>query len=103
MTFPDLLIKETQDEFTQENFKRIKDYFRDMAVDRTGFEFLEITAPNGTSAYGHRLGYVPKDIIVMHNSANVSVAFNYDLFTASDISLTVGGATTLRLLIGRYV
>jgi hypothetical protein len=102
MNFPDLLIKETEDQFVQENFKRIREYFRGSATDRAGFEFLELTVPSGASSYPHKLGYVPKDIIVMHNSANVSVVFNYHLFTSTDIYLATGGATTLRILIGRY-
>jgi hypothetical protein len=104
MTFPKFLLKEIEDEYTQENFLRIADYFADDPLTRSGFEFLEITLSTAVTDFQHphRLGYVPKDIILMHNLTNTVTTFNYSKFTETMIFITTAAATTLRLLVGRY-
>lgn len=104
MTFPKLLLKEVPETFSQENFKRIEDYLRSQALDKCGFEFLELVLPSAVtnSEVRHHLGYVPKDVILMHNLNNVSVTFLYSSFTNTSLYITTSGATTLRLLVGRY-
>lgn len=102
--FPKLFVKEIDNQFLQENFKRIRDFFSADAPTRCAFEFLEFDVPGAlvNFKYPHSLGYQPKDIILMHNSENAGVTFNYPKFNATSIDLTSTGATTLRLLVGRY-
>lgn len=105
MTFPTILTKEVEDPYAQENFKRIGDFFTADALTRSGFEFVTVTytAAVTNSSVVHRLGYVPKDVILMHNSTNATVTFSYNSFTSTAIVITVSAATTLRMLVGRYV
>lgn len=105
MSFPNLFRKEIEDEFAQENFKRVMDYFTQDAVTRTGFEYLTLTTTGAVTNYKlpHKLGYQPKDVILMHNLNNVTVTFNYALFDATNLDITTSGATTIRILVGRYV
>lgn len=102
--FPYLYRKEIPDEFAQENFKRILDYFTKDAITRANFEFLTVspTAAVTNLKVPHKLGYVPKDVILMHNLNNVTVTFNYSKFDATNIDVTLSGATTIRFLAGRY-
>jgi hypothetical protein len=102
--FPFLLRKEVEDQFAQENFLRIQDYFKSQAVDRCSFEFLEIPVVDTVTglAFQHRLGFVPKDIITLHNSTNATVTWQYLQFTSTNLILDVSAATTLRILAGRY-
>jgi hypothetical protein len=104
MTFPKLFVKEIDDGFTQENFKRVEDYFRSDPYDKFGFKFLEIAIPSSVSSqpFKHFLGYQPKDIILTHNLNNATITFHYSLFTSEDIFITSSAATTLRFLVGRY-
>lgn len=104
MKFPVLLKKEVEDLYSQENFKRLGEYFAADAFTRGRFEFLEATfaASATNSPVVHRLGYVPKDVILMHNLNNATVSFNYAGFTSDAILVTVSAATTLRMLVGRY-
>lgn len=104
MNFPVLLKKEIEDLYAQENFKRLGEYFFSDALTKCKFEFLTVTFTGSSTNFKlvHKLGYVPKDVILMHNLNNVTVTFSYSSFDENFIVLTVSGATTLRMLVGRY-
>lgn len=105
MSFPELLTKQIDDLYVQENFKRLADWSKTEALLRARFEFLEIviTGAVTNAAFAHSLRYTPKDVILMHNLTNATVSFGYTLFSETNIYITTSGATTLRLLVGRYV
>lgn len=102
--FPFLLRKEVEDEFAQENFLRIQDYFKSLAIDRCNFQFLEIPVVGAVTnhKFRHRLGFIPKDILVMHNLNNQTVTWNYSLFSSIELDFDCAGTTLLRILVGRY-
>lgn len=102
--FPFLYRKEIEDEFAQDNFVRIQDYFRNQALDRCEFSFyrIPITAAVTSYKYPHGLTFVPQDIVVTQNSTNAVVTFNWSEFDSKFISITTDGPTNLRLLMGRY-
>ena len=104
MTFPHLFKKEIEDEFAQENFKRLTDYANKYPLFRCNFQFLEIQISKAVTnfKYPHNLGFQPLDVIIMHNKNNVSVTLNYSKFDATNLDITTSGATTLRCLVGRY-
>jgi len=104
MIFPILLKKEVEDVYTQENFKRLGEYFRMEPLTRCRFEFLEASIPGAVTNMQilHKLGYQPKDVILLHNSTNATVTFSYSLFTNESVYVTSSAATTIRFLVGRY-
>lgn len=109
MNFPFLFRKEIKDQYVQTNFARLGDYFRDSSVERCQFVFFEVSYPapvapavNVTLQTPHNLTFVPKDVIVMHNSTNAGIIINWQDFTNTVFSITSDAATTLRLLVGRY-
>lgn len=104
MTFPKLFRKEIEDPYVQENFKRLMDYGGANPLDRANFQFFSIEIPGSVTnfKYRHGLGFVPLDVIIMHNSNNVSVTLNYLSFDSNELDITASGATTLRCLVGRY-
>jgi len=103
MTFPVLLRKEIEDPYVQENFKRLMDYGNANPLDRGNFKFFSIEIPNAVSnfRYRHGLGFVPLDVIIMHNYNNVAVTLNYSKFDSNELDITAAGATTIRCLVGR--
>ena len=105
MTFPNLFKREVADEYSQTNFQRVSDFFAADALTRCGFEFISCVVPGAVTnaPVVHRLGYAPKDVILMHNLNNAAVTFNYGLFDATTIYVTTNAATTLRMLVGRYL
>lgn len=69
-----------------------------------GFEFLEYTFSGAATnqEVSHGLGYKPSDVILTSKTGSASVTINYDLTTESSLFLTTSGATTVRLLVGKY-
>jgi hypothetical protein len=112
MTFPRLLRQEIEDQYVQENFKRIMDYGNANPLDRANFQFFSIeipeipvTIPPSTSVnikYRHGLGFTPLDVIIMHNSNNAAITLNYSKFDSNELDINASGATLLRCLVGRY-
>lgn len=104
MKFPKMLRILIDDFYVQENFKRIGNFFRDDSLAKCNFYFLPVTvAAAGTDlAYKHNLNFTPKDVIMLNNSTNATVVFNYQIFDDQNIYLTSSGPTSLRLLLGRH-
>lgn len=104
MTFPYLFRKEIEDEFAQENFKRLGDYANKFPLFRCNFQFVRVEVPGAVTNFRwkHGLGFVPLDVIIMHNLNNVNVTLNYSKFDSEFLDITASGATTLRCLVGRY-
>lgn len=105
MSFPFLFRKEIEDEYAQENFRRIGDFYASDPFTRSNFEFITITTSGAVTNYKfpHRLGFQPLDVIMTHNLNNVTVTFNYSKFDSVNLDITTSGATTLRLFVGRYI
>lgn len=102
--FPFLFRKEIEDEFSQENFRRLGDYFKDSPLEKFQFKFFEIpfTMAVTNFRYPHNLGFSPKDVITTFVSGGATVTWNYDSFDSSFLDITTSGPTTVRALVGRY-
>jgi hypothetical protein len=100
----ELILKDIDNEYVRENFSRILEYFKKDALRIAGFKFFEITFSEGKTdyKYPHRLGYIPKDIIVTNTSDNEAVVFKYDDFTREHFYMDVSGACTVRFFAGTY-
>ena len=102
--FPFLYKREIADEFSKENFLRIQDFFNSDVLNRCEFQFFEFEIAQQVTGQkiAHRLKFTPKDVLVLHNSNNVGLTWNWSEFDDKNVSLTTTGATTIRVLIGRY-
>lgn len=100
----ELILKDIEDPYVRENFTRLLDYFRKDALRIAGFKFFEITFPEGGTGiqYAHRLGYLPKDILVTATSDLENVVFKFDDFTKEFFVMDVSGACTVRFFAGTY-
>lgn len=102
--FPFLFRKEIEDQYIQENFNRIGEFFKLWPLTRSGFVFREYAIDGALTdqPIPHRLSYIPKDIIITHNLNNVAVDFDYLAFDKENIVISTSGPTTLRMFLGRY-
>lgn len=80
------------------------DYGTANPLDRSNFQFISIEIPGTVTnfRYNHGLGFVPLDVIIMHNSNNAAITLNYSKFDSKELDITASGATLLRCLVGRY-
>lgn len=107
---PKLETKNIVDGVVQDNFIALKDFYATDPFSRGAFKFFEFTIPAVGAAVSypltlvqpHSLGFMPRDVILLHNRENVGVTWNFNAFTDTTLSVTVTGATTLRAMIGRY-
>jgi hypothetical protein len=102
--FPHLFTKEIEDQFVQDNFKKIETFMREFPFAVINMDFYEIIFAGPFTNYKHKhsLNFTPKDVIMTHNLNNATVTFNYSLFDSVNIDLTVSAATTIRFLLGRF-
>lgn len=100
----EFILKDIKDEYIRENFTRLSAWMRSFNLINPNWKFFEITFTGGLTnhRYPHRLGYMPKDIIVTSVSNGGSVVFNYDLFNKDYLDLSVSGACTVRFFAGTY-
>lgn len=101
----DLLVQETEDFTTRENFDRIRLFVsEDLFTKFDGKLYeLELSAAVTNFRFTHRLGFLPKDVILTGNTGVGSVTFNYSLFDSTHIDLTTTGAVNLRFVAGKFI
>ena len=99
-----LFRKEIEDTYSQENFKRLQGHINSSPLEKGNFKFFEIEFPSAVTnfKFKHNLDFVPKDILLLYNSQNTVVTFNYLLFDRIDLDITTAGATIIRCFVGRY-
>ena len=97
-----LIFKDIADEFVRENFDRITEWTKDLAILKPKWKFFEVALAAGNVRFLHRLGFRPKDIILLSVTKSESVIFHYDDFTKDHLSLTASGACTVRFFAGSY-
>lgn len=106
MTPLKLFTNEIKDQYLQENFIRLEDFFREDPLQKFGFKFQEITFTAAVTARAvrHFLMFTPKDIIQLSVTRpdSVTVTWHYDDFNETNLYVTTSGACTIRILVGRY-
>jgi hypothetical protein len=99
-----LLVKEVENEYSQENFKRLQDFINGQPLMKGIFKFFEITYPAAASFEGftHGLGFQPKDVIMTSVTGGATVTWHYENFDSEKVYITTSTGTTIRVFIGRY-
>lgn len=99
-----LFKKEIDDEFTQENFKRLWEFINYHPLFKGSFKFFEFTFDSAVTnkQLTHKLPFAPKDVITLNVSNGATVTWNYDLFNSEFLVVTTSGACTVRAYVGRY-
>ena len=102
--FIKLFVKEISDEFSQENFKRIELNINSFPLNKGNFFFFEFTFDSAATnkRIPHNLGFRPKDILQTAVSNGAVVTWNYELFDASFLDVTVSAPCKVRVFVGCY-
>lgn len=100
---PKFLVKEIADPQASLNFIRLNEFHGKDPFGRMSGEFREFDVGNGANQkIQHNLSFTPKDVILLHNSNNATVSFNYAKFDETFLYVTSNAITTLRIVVGRY-
>lgn len=86
---------------SKENFLKIADFVLNHPILGGNFKLIEVVVRNPSSNYKvyHRLGFEPKDVIIMHISSG-TVTPIYNSITKDTLELDVSAASTIRMLVG---
>lgn len=104
---PRFFLNEITDRFIRRNFELLRDFFRTESP-MLGFKHFSITFTGNVAHYQtpHKLGFLPKDILVTSQVGVGTVTWHYDEFTEDLLDLTVSGMTgdelTIRFFAGTY-
>ena len=103
MKHPKLTVAGIEDPLAALNFRDLNTFNSKDAFNRLSVEFREFGVIAATDQkVTHNLSFTPKDVIILHNSNNATVSFNYDKFDGTFLYVTSSAITNLRILVGRY-
>jgi len=96
--------KEIDNEFSQENFRRLWEFLNSHPLIKGDFKFFEYTfdAAVTNKQLAHKLSFVPKDVLQTYVTGGAEVTWNFDKFTKTFLNVTTNAACTVRLFVGRY-
>jgi len=100
----ELILKDIDDPYIQENFSRLRRFIDDQPILAGNWQFFQLDIPSAQAdlRFQHKLGFRPKDVIVLSVDGDKRVDFRFDLFTKDFIFLSTQGAACIRFLLGSY-
>ena len=100
----DLILKDIEDEYSRENFARIKSYIADQPFLQGEWEFFEISFLGVVTnfSFKHSLKFRPTDIVQTSSIGPGVVQWNYQSFSNEFLSITTTGRVTVRAFVGAY-
>ena len=98
------LVELIEDEAVRESLIWLYEYLVQLPILRGEFEFFEVDIRSSIvdESIPHKLGFVPKDIILTSATNGAQVIFNYDKFTLENIVVQTNVPSVIRFLAGRY-
>lgn len=100
----DLLNKEIEDQYTRENFVRIKRELEAQQILNGFWRFFEVefTSVGVKLPIKHNLSFIPQDIIILSKEGDHNLYFNYEDFDSSNLYITNTMPCRVRFLAGSY-
>jgi hypothetical protein len=104
ISLPEFILKDVEDAYVRENFKRLALFFQDFPLFRGEWKFFEITTTKAETNLRvfHGLGFKPLDVINTSTTGAGTATFNYALFDEQSIDITTTDACVVRCFIGAY-
>lgn len=107
-----LYVREFDDQYLRENFRKTLDFVEAQPILNGDFRFVEIviTGNKTNLKFKHNFTFTPKDVIqtyAVFSGGVGTITWNYSRFDATNLDITTAslGATdtcTVRALIGRF-
>lgn len=98
-----LLVPETDDKITRENFRRLERYLKENNP-LFGFKHIEVVLNDPVTSYRvhHGLGYIPVDVLRTRLTGTGDLVLNYSEFDSQTLSITTTGPVRFRAFVGTY-
>lgn len=100
----DLILKDIEDVYSRENFRRLLSFFNLTDLLNGEFKFfeVEISQANTIFALPHGLKFIPQDIIFVSVDGDHNFYFRYQEFDKTNMYIFVQGPCKLRFFAGAY-
>lgn len=101
---PDLIFKNIQDRWVQQNFFRIQKFLLDWPLFRGNWKFFEISVESAVTSkpIPHGLDFKPLDVIETSKTGPGVLTWEYESFDKTNLVVTTTGACTVRAFVGAY-
>lgn len=97
---PTLLTREVSDIHVRENFQKLNEFVRTSLL--ADFQFFQWPLKAGKQTVKHGLGFVPKDVLLLHVSPAATITWHHDESTTEKMSVTASSVCTVRVFLGTY-
>jgi hypothetical protein len=99
----DLILKDVQDEYAQENFFRLKTFIDAQVLFEGNFKLFDLTIPKKISDFKvlHGLTFIPSDIIPLSASGDLNYYWTFQKFDNQYMFITTNGPVRIRFLAGK--
>lgn len=99
----DLIFKDIEDPYVQENFFRLKSFLSDQVIFEGDFKLFDITINRKETKFRikHGLSFIPADIIALAFEGNGNYYFHYQDFDREYLYVTAHGPVRIRFLAGK--
>ena len=96
-----LPFQNVKDTDTRQSFVLLTEYINGQPILNYMWKFFTFTfTVGGTYTFPHNLGFTPKDALYTGGSPNMAFYIDFDACDSTNMSLVVGGAGTVRFLLG---
>lgn len=101
---PDLILKDIDDQYVQQNFFRLQKFFQAVPFFKGEFKHFELNFDRALTGQkvSHGLGFKPFDVIITYVTGPGTLTFDYANFDDKNIVVTTTGACKVRAFIGAY-
>lgn len=101
---PEFILKDLDNEYVRENFKRLNLFFQNESILKGSFKFFSLSFNGAVTneLIQHGLGFKPLDVIQTSVTGPGAITFNFSAFTKDAVSVTTTGACAVRAFIGAY-
>lgn len=99
----DLILKDIEDEWVQENFFRLTNFFGNQPLLDGDFKLFDITIPAKSQNFKikHGLTFIPADIIPLSITGDFNFYFKYQNFDREFMYVVTNGPVRIRFLAGK--
>jgi hypothetical protein len=101
---PDLILKDIEDQYSRENFFRLKKFFESVSFFKGNFKHFEFNFDRALTSQkmAHGLGFKPQDVIQTFITGPGAITWDYINFDDKNLVLSTTGACKVRAFIGAY-
>lgn len=101
---PEFILKDIDDVYIRENFKRLNLFFQKDSILKGAWKFFDLSFSQSVTdeKVRHGLAFRPLDVIQTSKIGSGDITFHFEKFTSEYLLLSTTGPCAVRLFVGAY-